>query len=90
MNSTNIPERTMDDYEAVAARKAQCAEWKPFAYERIEDAIVMTGGVPRPLKSGPRKGEKVWDRKSATRIVVTDAEADDEAARMASAAGAKS
>ncbi|QMI49814.1 hypothetical protein [Burkholderia sp. MBR-1] len=85
MNSTNTPERTIDDYEAVAARKAQCAGWKPFAYERIEDAIVMTGGVPRPLKTGPRKGEMIWDRKSATRVVVTDAEADEEAARQAGA-----
>lgn len=88
MNSTNIPERTIDDYEAVAARKAQCTDWKPFAYERIEDTIIMTGGVPRPLKTGPRKGEMIWDRKSATRVVVTDGEADEEAVRKAAAAGA--
>ncbi len=69
--------------EAVARRKLTPLPegWESFRYLRIgPDATQLTGGVPRLLKSGPRKGEKRWDGPSQT-AVVTDAEVAAEFAR---------
>lgn len=85
MTDFTIPRRTIEHFHAVAARKAGQEGWEPFAYERLGDALLMKGGVPRLLQSGPRKGEKTWEVKSATKVVVTDEEADEEARRQSEA-----
>lgn len=88
MTTGSTKEREIDDYHAVAARKAGDPAWEPFRYERVDDSLLLTGGVPRLLKTGLRKGKKVWDRTAATKIVVTDAEADEHArARLDVGAG---
>ena len=67
--------------DAIAKRKINITGWEPYAWERIgTDAIKVTGGIPRPLKSGPRKGQKTWDGPSQVAVVV-QAEVDDEIAR---------
>lgn len=67
--------------ETVAIRKAGIPGWEPYLYERIgNDGVLMTGGVPRLLKSGPRKGKKTWDRKGGTKVIVTHSECDAEKA----------
>jgi hypothetical protein len=73
--------------ETVAIRKAGIPGWEPYLYERIGDGVLMTGGIPRILKSGPRKGRKTWDRKDSTRVVVTRAETDAEQVRYEAETG---
>lgn len=71
--------------ETVAIRKAGVPGWEPYLYERIgTDGVLMTGSVPRLLKSGPRKGKKTWYLKGGTKVIVTHAEIDvEEAAYVA-------
>ncbi|AOZ11101.1 hypothetical protein [Cupriavidus malaysiensis] len=83
MTTTKIPRRTIEHFHTIAARKSGVTGWEPYAYERIGDALVMKGGVPRILTAGPRKGDKTWDRATATQVVVTDFEADQEAQQEA-------
>lgn len=59
----------------VAIRKSGIEGWEPFYYKRIgTDGILIKGGIPRLLIKGPRKGNKTWDRKDSTSVVVTDSE----------------
>lgn len=51
------------------------------------DGIQLQGGVPRILKSGPRKGQKSWDRKQARITIVTAAEVEIEEKRWSSETG---
>lgn len=54
----------------VAKRKAGIAGWEPYEFECIgSDAVALTGGVPRLLKRGPRKGKQTWDGKGTTEVV---------------------
>jgi hypothetical protein len=67
----------------VARRKVSGPpEWEVYAWEHIGDThdLLVTGGVPRLLKSGPRKGKKTWDGKGE-KAVVTRAEMDEEQRR---------
>jgi hypothetical protein len=67
--------------EVVAIRKSGIPGWEPYLYERIgNDGVLMTGSVPRLLKSGPRKAKKTWDRKDGKKVIVTHAEMDAEKA----------
>ena len=73
--------------DVIAMRKAGIDGWEPYRYQRIgDDASLITGGIPRLLKSGPRKGQKTWDGKG-TQVVVTDAEIDSERKRYAAETG---
>ena len=74
-------EEHVSHMEAVAIRKSGIVGWEPYLYERCgTDGVLLTGAVPRLLKSGPRKGKKTWDRKGATSVVVIAAETDAEEA----------
>jgi hypothetical protein len=67
---------------AVAIKKSGIANWEPYFYEVVgSDAFLIKGGIPRLLKSGPRKGQKTWDAKSATKLIVTKIEVAAERAR---------
>lgn len=73
--------------DTVAIRKSGVEGWEPFRYEFIEpDSTLVTGGIPRILTRGPRKGKKTWDGKG-TRTVVTRAEIEAEKQLYASVTG---
>lgn len=72
--------------DAVAIRKAGIEGWEPFKWERAGEDFIITGGIPRLLKSGPRKGRKTWDGKG-TSVVVTRAEVEAQAAAYAAETG---
>lgn len=56
----------------VAARKAGIEGWEPYKFEKIgSDAVAVTGGIPRLLTRGPRKGRKTWDGKGTTEVVTS-------------------
>jgi hypothetical protein len=72
----------------LAMRKAGTEGWEPFRYEVIgKDGFLITGGIPRILTRGPNKGKKTWDRKAATKIVITDSELDAEKVRYVAETG---
>ena len=75
-----LPEEPPHFIFEVATRKASVKGWQWFASRVVGDApdaaFIVTGGVPRLLKTGPRKGYPIWDRKAATEVVVTRAEVD--------------
>jgi len=74
--------------ENVAIRKAGIPGWEPYLYELIgTDGVLMTGSIPRLLKSGPRKGKKTWDSKGGTKVIVTRAEVDAEEVRYTTKTG---
>jgi hypothetical protein len=67
--------------DTVAIRKAAIEGWEPYRYQAIgSDGSLITGGIPRILTRGPRKGKKTWDGKG-TQVVVTKAEIDAEKVR---------
>lgn len=71
----------IEHVEAVAKKKMNIPGWEPYAWELIgTDGMLVTGGIPRLLKSGPRKGEKTWDGKGS-QVVVVKAEIDQEVLR---------
>lgn len=73
---------TMSHLDEVARRKVNGPEgWAVCAWERIGNDLVVTGGVPRLLKAGPRKGESTWRDVPTQKVVVTEAEIDAEKAR---------
>lgn len=72
--------------DAVAIRKAGIEGWEPFKFQLVGEDSLITGGIPRLLKSGPRKGRKTWDGKG-TSVVVTRSEVEAEAARYAAETG---
>jgi len=58
--------------DIVARKKLNApAEWEHFAWKKIgeTDDLIVTGGVPRLLQSGPRKGRKTWDGKGSDAVV---------------------
>jgi Zn ribbon nucleic-acid-binding protein len=72
----------------LAIRKAAIEGWEPFRYERIgKDGFLLTGGIPRLLTRGPNKGKKTWDNKTASKVVITDAELFAEKARYTAETG---
>jgi hypothetical protein len=73
----------MNHMEPVARRKAGGNEaWEVCAWERVgKDGVIVEGGIPRVLKSGPRKGKKTWRDMPTQKVVVTVAEIDAEHAR---------
>lgn len=71
----------IDHVNNVAKNKMNIPGWEPFAWEVIgNDGVLVTGGIPRLLKRGPRKGEKTWDGKG-DKIVVVKSEIDAEMQR---------
>ncbi|WP_320152984.1 hypothetical protein [uncultured Tolumonas sp.] len=67
----------VDFVEMVARRKLnQPEEWELCGWERIGDSndLIVEGGIPRPLKSGPRKGARTWRDSKISKVCVTDAE----------------
>jgi len=46
-----------------AKTRAKLPGWTPFEWQVIGEGagILLTGGVSRTLKSGPRKGKPTWD-----------------------------
>lgn len=71
----------IEHVDAVAKRKMDIPGWEPYAWERIgTDGMLVTGGIPRLLKNGPRKGEKTWSG-NGDRVVVVRAEIDQEMER---------
>lgn len=74
----------MSHLDNVARRKVNGPEgWAVCAWEVIGEGsdLVVTGGVPRLLKAGPRKGKPTWRDVPTQRAVVTRAELDAEKAR---------
>ena len=69
--------------EVVAARKAgNIPGWEPYRWERVgSDSVLITGGVPRLITRGPRKGELTWAGCVSQSEVVTNAERAAEYAR---------
>lgn len=57
-------------------------EWECYKWEKIgtTDDVLVTGGLPRLITRGPRKGRKTWDGAGA-KVVVTQGEI--EAAKLA-------
>lgn len=81
-----VPKRkeSMSHLDEVARCKVNGPEgWAVFAWERIGDGndLVVTGGVPRLLKAGPRKGKPTWRDVPTQKAVVTGAEIEAEKAR---------
>lgn len=72
--------------DVVATSKAGIEGWEPFKWEWVGGDMLITGGIPRLLKSGPRKGRKKWDGKG-TSVVVTRAEVEVQAARYVAETG---
>lgn len=62
----------IDHIDTVACRKMNhLPGWEPYAWETIgTDGIKVTGGIPRILTRGNRKGQKKWDGKGDIVIVV--------------------
>ena len=65
-------------WERIAKRKAGIDGWQWFAVEVIgrptgkgEADRLVEGGVPTIVSRGKNKGQRRWDRKTATRVVVT-------------------
>ena len=80
---------TINHLTEVARRKVGApSEWEVFAWEMIGDTndFVVTGGIPRLLTRGPRKGQKTWDGPSQ-KAVVTQSELHAEHARYELATG---
>jgi len=74
--------------ETVARRKANGSpDWKICKAEWLSDAAVIEGGVPRLLKSGPRKGEPTWKGCPMDKVVVTGKEIDRQEAEYERATG---
>lgn len=69
----------MKFHEDIARRKLGVgADWRWCKSEVIgvygHGDFLLTGGVPRQLKSGPRKGKNTWAGAKLDRCVVTKAE----------------
>ena len=78
----------MSHLDEVARRKAKGPEgWAVCAWERIGDGndLIVTGGVPRLLKAGPRKGKPTWRDVPVQKVVVTGEEIAAERARYETA-----
>lgn len=75
--------------EDIARRKLSAPpEWTWCKSERIgNDAFLLEGGIPRKLRSGPRKGCNTFRGCELTRVIVTDAEVKAEKAAYEAATG---
>lgn len=68
---------SLNSYERVARRKLKITDeaWTWCNLQRCgPDATKVEGGVPRLLKSGPRKGRPTWRDTKLDVCIVTDAE----------------
>lgn len=73
----------MRHLDVVAKRRVGGSEgWEVYHWERIGDGddLVVEGGVPRLIESGPLKGEMAWDG-PGQQAVVTGGELDAEVKR---------
>ena len=62
----------MNFYEVIARRKlGKGQEWEAFRFEAIGSDLLVEGGIPRLLKSGPRKGRKTWREAKTSRVVIS-------------------
>ena len=80
----------MDHLGTVARRKVGGSpEWEYFKWERVGEGrdFIVEGGIPRLLKSGPRKGEKTWKDCACQKTIVSGAEIDAEHARYEAETG---
>ena len=80
----------MSHLDEVARRKVSGPEgWKVCRWERIGTGndLLVEGGVPRLLESGPRKGKQTWRDVLIQKAVVTGDEIDAEHARYESTTG---
>jgi hypothetical protein len=73
--------------DAVAIRKSGVEGCEPFKYGAVGDDSVITGGIPKVLTRGPRKGRKTWDGCKESPVVVTRVEQADEEARYVAETG---
>jgi hypothetical protein len=65
----------MDFFEMVARRKLGVgADWRWCSSKVVGVDWVIEGGVPRVLKSGPRKGSLTWNGTALQSCVITKAE----------------
>lgn len=44
----------------ILRRPADIDGWEAFKFETVGDAYLIEGGVPRLLKTGPKRGQKTW------------------------------
>jgi hypothetical protein len=70
------PMRDESHMSRIARRKLGAPpEWELCGWERVgTDGVLITGGIPRLLKSGPSKGKKTWRDSEITKAVVTKGE----------------
>lgn len=76
MNAAHTPVRPPSFIDRVARKKLNAPEsWTHFRWQCVgkTNDLLVTGGIPRLLKSGPRKGKKTWDGAGET-VSITDAE----------------
>lgn len=72
-----------DAIQLTVARKYKLPEgWSWCRSEVVGDAehsttFLITGGVPRTLTRGPRKGRRSWDKSVLTGYVITRADMDE-------------
>lgn len=61
-----------------AARKklSESESWKMIGWELVGDTgdVIVKGGIPRKLKSGPRKGQDTWRDTEIKKACVTEKE----------------
>ena len=51
----------LSDMDAVAIKKVNMPDgWLPYLYEAVVGAVLITGCMTRPKKSGPNKGEPLY------------------------------
>lgn len=71
-----LPEEPPLFWEEIATRKTNTPGWRWSNVRTIGEQrdFLLMGGVPRILKSGPRKGTETWDGVKLTEVIVTRAE----------------
>lgn len=68
--------------DKIAQRKSGIEEWEACSWEKLDgDDCLVTGGIPRLIKSGKNKGRKTWRDSSITIFCVTKEELSDERKR---------
>lgn len=80
----------MSHLDTIARRKVSGPDgWEVCGWERIGGGndLVVEGGVPRLLKSGPKKGKKTWRDVPVQKAVVTSDELKAEHARYEAETG---
>ena len=60
----------------ILRRPADIDGWEAFKFETVGDAYLTEGGVPRLLKTGPRRGQKTWRGSRITRVTKAEASAE--------------